>query len=493
MAISVKKNIVYSFAYQALAFVIPLVTSPYIARVLGSEKIGIYSYTYSVAYYFMMAVMLGIINYGTRTIAKSRDNTAEMTTNLWSIYLVQCVMLVLSLSTYFVYCFVRQSEFLRVELCQSLFILSYGLDITWYFNGKEAFKLIAIRNGLVKILSAALIFTLVKSPDDVWIYTLIMSGSALLGQLIQWPYMLKEVRFKWVKLQDSKKHIRGILVLFIPVLAISIFVYMDKIMIGVLSNMSEAGFYENSDKLLSMPKSLIQAVGSVMLPHTANMLINGSMDRIKQSIRTTMFAMIWIACAGSFGLAGIAPMFSVVFWGADFARCSDVITVISISLLFSCFGNVIRTQYLIPKERDKEYTISLIAGAVVNLVVNYLLIGRLGAVGAAIGTIAAEIALCAYQVWCVRKELEIGLYILRGVPFVVIGVVMTLVLRLIQRVIPYGVLNLLLLIAIGGAFYISFSFLYLLLTKDKFSHGILDQAKNRTINRLHFQRRGQQK
>ena len=195
MVVSVKKNIIYSFSYQALAFVIPLVTSPYISRTLGSEKIGVFSYTYSVAYYFMILVMLGIINYGTRSIAQVRDNKEELVNTFWSIYTIQLIMLILSMSAYLVYCIVRRSEYLQVELCQSLFILSYGIDITWFFNGKESFKLIAIRNGFVKIVIAVLIFILVKSKNDVWIYTLIMSGACMLGQLIQWPYLFKEVHF----------------------------------------------------------------------------------------------------------------------------------------------------------------------------------------------------------------------------------------------------------------------------------------------------------
>ena len=221
-----------------------------------------------------------------------------------------------------------------------------------------------------------------------------------------------------------------------------------------------------------------------MLPHTANMLIGGKVEQIKKSIKNTMYFMIWLACAGLFGLVGIAPIFSVVFWGQDFDKCSSVITVISISLLFSCFGNVIRTQYLIPKERDKEYTISLIAGAVVNLVVNFSLIGKLGAVGAAVGTIAAEVVLCGYQTWCVRKELEIGYYILRGIPFIIIGTIMAVSLRFVQSMLAFNVPNLIVVIAIGGVIYVVLSIGYLIICKDTMSKEILKMIKNSITNRL---------
>lgn len=485
MAISVKKNIVYSFAYQILAFIIPLVTSPYISRTLGADRLGVYTYTYSIAYYFMMVVMLGIENYGTRSIAKIRDDKQQLAVTFWSIYIIQFTMLVLSLGSYLTYCYFRNSEYMNIQFCQGLCVLSFGLDVTWFFNGKESFKLISIRNGIVKVLNAALIFIFIKSPDDLWLYTLIMGSCTLLGQLIQWPYLIKEIKGEKIRLTNFTTHLKGALILFIPVLAISVFAYMDKIMIGKLSNMSEAGFYENSDKILNVPKAFIRAVGAVMLPHTANMLVVGSMQKVKQSIKTTMFFILWVASASLFGLAGIAPMFSVVFWGDEFARCSDVITIISISLFFSCFGNVIRTQYLIPKERDKEYTISLIIGAVVNFSVNFLLIEKFGAVGAAIGTVAAEVALCSYQAFCVRKELELGKYILRGIPFVLIGLIMAVLLRIMQMYLSQSIPNLLILIVTGGVVFLALSIGYMKLTPDKMANQMLISAKNTIANKLH--------
>ena len=467
MAISVKKNIFYSLLYQVLSFVIPFVTSPYIARVLGPTQIGIYSYTYSVAYYFMMLVMLGIMNYGTRCIAKVRNNKNDLNKTFWSIYSIQLFMFFVSITLYLFYCFARNSEYFIVELCQSLFILSFGLDITWFFNGKESFKLIAVRNGIVKILNAVLIFLVVQTASDIWKYTLIMSGCTMLGQFIQWPFLLQELNFVKLKLNDITRHLKGVLVLFVPVLAISIFVYMDKIMIGKLSNMAEAGFYENSEKIISAPKAIIQAVGTVMLPHTANLFATGQVNKVYKSIRDTMYAVLWVTCGSVYSVAAVAPIFSVFFWGANFARCSDVISVISISLLFSCFGNVIRTQYLISIEKDKEYTASLIIGAVVNLCVNYLLIGKYGAVGAAIGTVAAEFALCFYQVWSVRDDLEIGNYIRYGIPFAIIGSVLFIISRFVLKQLPSNAWSLIGLILFGGLAYVVLSLLYMKFSCDE--------------------------
>ncbi len=486
---SLKKNLVYSISYQILTVIVPLITSPYLSRVLGAEKIGVYSFCYSIAYYFMIFCMLGISNYGNRTIAKVRDSQQSVSKVFCSIYCIQLILSIASIILYLIYCNFFVKSNITIMFIQGLFVLSYGLDITWYFYGKENFKLTVLRNSFVKLLSLLCIILFVKNTEDLWKYTLIMAGSSLIGQIVTWPYALKEIKISFPKYAQLKNHIKPIFILFVPVLAISVFSYMDKIMIGKYSSMIENGFYENSEKIISIPKALIAAVGSVLLPRSAYMVAHGESNKILNAIKKTMFLTFLFSFAMGFGLIGVSRNFSNVFWGNEFDRCYLVIVFLVPGLWFSVFGNVIRTQYLIPNEKDKEYTISLILGAVVNFIVNLVLIPSYGAIGAAIGTVAAEFALCFYQTFTVRKYLEIKKYLKNTIPFFVIGLIMAGFLIILQKVLPYSVLMLIVEILVGGLIYFILTVLYFNFSKDAFVKELFEELKLFIASKMYFFRR----
>lgn len=464
---SIKKNIIYNIAYQMLIVFVPFITSPYLSRTLGAEKIGVYSFTYSIVFYFMMLSMLGINNYGNRSIAKVRDNTEKLSKEFLSIYAIQCFMSIIMMILYIVYIIFSAEKYNIIAIIQGVYILSTALDITWFFYGLEDFKIVIIRNTIVKIVTLLSILTFVKSPNDLWIYTLIMGGSTLLGQIITWPLVFKKIILIKIKFNDIIPHIKPIFILFIPVLAISVFSYMDKIMLGSISDMKETGFYENTDKIISIPKSIISALGTVMLPRTAHMIAIGKEKKSKEYIENTMFYVLWISLAFTFGLAGIANVFAPVFWGESFKECGILITYMAPALIFSVFGNVIRTQFLIPRSMDKDYSWSLVWGAIINFIVNICLIPKFGARGAVIGTLCAEFSLCFYQTYVVRQYLNIEEYLRTGIVFLPISLLMFIVLKFIGKVLSPNITTLAIQITIGAFIYLTFSIIYIYKSNNK--------------------------
>lgn len=137
-------------------------------------------------------------------------------------------------------------------------------------------------------------------------------------------------------------------------------------MIGRLSDVVQNGYYENADKIISVPKAFITTIGTVMLPRTAHLLSSNRIDESKHYIELSMAYTVMIGSALAFGMAAVADVFSVVFWGEEFRACGLLIQGLAPAVLFSVIGSVIRSQFLIPNARDKEYTVSLIAGAIVN-------------------------------------------------------------------------------------------------------------------------------
>lgn len=421
---SPKKNFIYNIIYQVLILVIPLIIAPYLSRVLGANGVGIYSYTYSIVYYFMLLTMLGVNNYGNRTIAKVRDDKEKMSKTFWEIYILQLIMGLLMIAIYISYVVLFDDKFKTVSLVQSLFILSAMLDINWFFFGLEEFKKTITRNTIVKIGTIILIFIFVKNKDDIWKYTLIMSGMTCMSQLLLWGFIKGKIEIVKIKWKDIKMHIKPNLILFIPVIAISLYKIMDKIMLGSICNVTEVGLYENAEKIINIPLALITALGTVMLPRMSNLIAKGNVKQVKEYISKSIIFVMFLSLAMCAGLIGVGYHFAPFFFGKEFEKTGILIMILSTTLPFVSFANVLRTQYLIPKEKDKIYIISVFLGAITNLIMNFIFIPLYGSIGACIGTISAEFIVVLYQSLAIRTEISISTYIKNAIPFFIKSLIM---------------------------------------------------------------------
>ena len=406
---SIKKNILYQTIYEILMIILPFVTSPYIARVIGAEGLGIYSYSHSVAYYFVLFSMMGIKNYGNRAVAQSRDDDSKLNRTFSNILFLHIAISVICLMAYVGYILWLKEERIYA-IIQGAYVLSALFDISWFYFGIEKFKFTVTRNSIIKIINVILVFALVRKAEDLWIYCVIMAVGTLVSQLVLWVPLKKYVKIERPQWEHMKVHVKPMLILFIPAIAVSLYKYMDKIMIGGMSSRTQLGYYENAEKINSVPITIIGAFGTVMLPKMSNLVSKNDRTATNKYISTSMQFIMCLSLALAFGLAGVGEIFAPIFWGKSFATSGTIIKWLSVTVPFITFANIIRTQYLIPTHKDKEYMFSVVAGAIVNLAINALLIPQYGAMGATVGTIAAEIAVCLIQAFAVRRELPIKAY-----------------------------------------------------------------------------------
>lgn len=426
-----KKNFIYNVIYQVLLLILPLITVPYVSRKLGADGIGIYSYTYSIAYYFMIVAMLGLNNYGNRSIAKVRDDKEKLSKEFCNIYSIQLITTTTMVVCYLFYIFCFDNKYKLIAIIQSIYVISSAFDINWFYFGIEKFKLTITRNTIIKILSLVLIFIFIKTPNDVWKYVLILAGSTLLSNIILFSFLHNYVKFVRVERKEIFKHFKPCIILFLPVIAVSIYKIMDKIMLGIMSTVSEVGYYENAEKIIQVPLVVITALGTVMLPRVSNMISNNQEEQVKKILKKTMPFIMFLAFPMTYGMIAISKDFSLIFFGNEFIKSGSLIQLLAVTTIFLSWGNVIRTQYLIPKERDKDYVISAFIGALVNFIVNYIFIPRYASIGACIGTIAAEFFVMFYQSWVIRKELPLKEYIYDSIAFLIKSTIMFIVIMLI--------------------------------------------------------------
>lgn len=442
------KNFLYNIAYQLLTFIIPIILTPYVSRVLGVSNVGVYSYSYSIVYYFMLLTMLGINNYGTREVAKCKSRE-ERSKTFRSIYGLQSICGLISFVAYALLVLLYNYDHKEILIINSVFLLSAIFDINWFFFGMEKFKLTTTRNMIIKILSMILVFALVKNESQLPLYTLILSGSILISQLYMWLFLRREIVKAKITAKDIFKHLKPCLIFFIPVISYSIYRVMDKTMIGAMASSTELGNYESAEKIINIPVSLVTALGTVMLPHMSKK----SKDEIKESIYSTFELTAFITIPSAIAIAVIAQDFSVLFFGDGFDKTGAILQALVCTIVFSGIANVIRTNFLIPLKKDKIYVTSTILGAIINLAFNAVLIPFFGAYGACVGTILAEFSLMFYQAIKTGKEIHYSKVARIFAKYMVIGCAMAAAMILVSLLNVGQLTKVLLQLAAGAVVY----------------------------------------
>lgn len=464
---NLKSNLIYNTIYQITVLILPFLTAPYISRTIGAEGLGLYSYGNSIALYFVYFAMLGILNYGNREVAKSCDDGERLNRLFSSIYYLQIITSTIIALLYLFYVFIFSKTPVYIYLILLLHVFSSFFDVSWLFFGLQEFKITSIRQIIIKIISFIAILLFVKNKDDLWKYTLIMSCSYFLSSFSLWIMMFKKIKLKKINKKDIFVHLKPCLILFIPIIATSVYRVMDKIMIGNLSEMSQVGYYENAEKIILISLGILNAFSAVVMPKISNLISNKKNVEVKGLMDKSMELSMFICFAITFGIVSISKEFIPFYFGDGFISSIGICSLLCISVPFITWSTMIRNLYLIPYEEDKIYVKSVILGAILNLVFNLIYIPKYKAIGAVIGTLAAEISLALYQTIKIRNKIEVKRYLRYGLNFGIIGGIMFLGIILLENVIQFNndLLKLSIKICFGGMIYLVITFIYLVKSK----------------------------
>lgn len=449
----VLKNYLYNAGYQILALIVPLITAPYISRVLHPAGVGYNAYTNSIIQYFVLVATLGISIYGNREIAYVRDDPKKMSQTFWEIQILKIITTTVAYLAFviFLHVYDRYTVFLWI---QSLNIISVALDVSWLYMGLEDFKRTVIKNTFVRLFSVVLIFTLVKKPSDVGLYIFIIAFSNIVGNLTLWPHLRKILVPVKLKSLHFGKHFLPTIGLFLPQIATSIYLQLNKTMLGVMMGTKFSGFYQNSDNLVKMVLSLATSLGTVMIPHVSAAFSKGNKKNVFNLLYKSFDMLSVLAFAMMFGVAAIGKNLGPFFYGKGFAPVGTAMMIESIVIVLIAWSNTIGDQYLVPTNQIKPYTTSVILGAVVNLFANFLFIDWWGLPGAMWATVLSEFVVTGFQIWCVRKELELSRLFQNTFKYIIAGVTMFVPVFLMNIKLPTNILTLGLEVIVGVAIYV---------------------------------------
>lgn len=388
---SLKKNVILTTFYEILKIITPFLTAPYLSRVLGIEGIGINSYTCSIQAYFCMLAALGTGTYGSREIARVRDDQLKTSETFWEIefQLIITTTIMLCAWGFFILNVTKYKIYFTVL---SLGILGTMFDISWFFSGIEQYKHIVKKNTLVKILEIVMIFTFVKKPEHLLYFIIINTFSMFFGNISMWidlPKYLVKVKFKNLRIF---RHIKYTLIYFLPTIASSIYLIFDKTLLGLITqDEKEIGYYEQANKVITLLKSLTFAsITSVMNSRVSYLFKQEKFDEIKTNIEITLNFIMLIGLGCCFGIIGIADNFVPIFFGEGYDKVSFLIKLSSPLVVIVGISCCLGATYYRPIGYIKRTLLFVSSGALINLVLNIILIPKYKSVGAIIGSVIAE-------------------------------------------------------------------------------------------------------
>lgn len=399
-------NIFYSCCSQLLAIIVPLITSPYLSRVLKPTSLGIYTYIDSVSQVFMMIGLIGLSNYGIREIAYLKNNKEERSKVFFEIMLLRIFLLVL---TYILYCFfMRNSIYGRYSLLQIIWFAGSFLDIVWLFNGMEDFKTVVLRTFMVKAATVFLIVIFIKSPKDLEKYIILMGMCQIFGALICYANLKKIICLINFHELNFFRHVIPTLKIALPEIVTLIYYQMDKIMLEFLLKSPEIiAFYDLGQKIVRIPVTAITAISTVMLPRNSRFIIENDTENLRNSIQIMIDFSIMLILPMCFGLMAIAYGFVPWFYGDGYMMVAPIIIALCPVIIARGLSSISGAQYLIPSNNTKYLTISSSFSAILNVIINYIAIPIFGVYGAVLGTILAEYSVTFIQFYYMRKNIKI--------------------------------------------------------------------------------------
>lgn len=399
----VLKNYAYNLSYQLLVIILPIITTPYVTRVFSSNDLGTYGYFNSIVTYFILLATLGVANYGTKEISSHRNDIRK---NFWGIYTLQFGATCLSILLYIILCFAFSFMQNPVAYILGLSLLSKGMDISWLFQGLEDFRKITVRNITVKLVGVVSIFLFVKSPGDLYLYVSLLTVFELLGQLSMWFPAHEFIGKPHLDLYYAKQHLKPVILLFLPQIAISLYVTLDRTMLGALASTTDVGIYDQALKLVNILLTLVTSLGSVMLPRVSNLLSKGNNEAVNRMHQISFLIYNLVIFPTIAGMLIINNDFVKFFLGNDFQEARYAIAIMIFRMFFIGWTNIMGIQILIPHNKNKEFLTSTTVPAIVSVGLNLLLLPKFGYIGAAIVSVLTEVFVWGIQLYFTRKYLK---------------------------------------------------------------------------------------
>lgn len=426
----ITKNYIYNFAYQILVLLAPLVTAPYLAKTLGAEQIGVFTYVHTVTNLVCTFSIMGSQTYGNREIAYIRDDSKKVSDKFSDIIGTRILLFIVATISYIIVS-ICLKEYRMYFAIYYIYLVARFLDCTWLYMGVEDMKWVAIKNALAKIFLIISIFVFIYTPEDLWKYIWIQGVSLLLANILSYTQIKRHIlKFK-ISFKNVKKIIPQTFLLFLPTMATTIYVECDKIMIEIFTgNSSQIAFYDYSEKIILIPLSFITVLSSVMMPRLANEFSKGNLEQISVLLNKSVRVSMFLAFPLIFGFLSISDKMIPWYLGDEFLPVILGINIMLPIVLLNTFSSILGTQYLVATNQPNILIKSQTLASVLNIITNIILIPKFGFYGATIATVVSSFTCVCIQFIYVKKQIKFDNLLSNSVKYLFYSVIMFLVIRI---------------------------------------------------------------
>ena len=392
---SLKKNTLLNTIKQLCSMLFPLISFSYTVRVLGVDNYGLVNFSASIVTYFILLAALGIQNYGVREGARIREDKEKISLFANQLFTVNFIT---SLFSFVLLCLLllfweRLRENWQLVMIQSLVIPFAWLGCEWINIVYEDYTYLTIRYIGLQLLAIILLLLFVKEKEDYIIYagvtTLAQAGAGLLNVF----YIRK--KYLHIRLLTSnicfKKHIKPLLVLFAVALSSYLYINSDITMIGLYRNEEEVGLYSAATKIYSMIKLLLNATIVASIPRISVYLGEGNKDKYNSLIHSLVSNVSLIVFPCGVGLFLIAEPTLLIASGSEYVSATQSLRILAIALLFAPFSYIYSSGVLVANKKENVFLYATVISATVNVLLNIIILPRIGFVGAAITTLLSEV------------------------------------------------------------------------------------------------------
>ena len=406
---SIKKNFIMNAILTMSGFIFPMISFPYISRILGPEGTGAVKFATSVVAYFAMFAQLGIPTYGIRVCAKIRDDKEKLSKTVHELLLINLLMSVIAYAVFFVsiYTVPRFQKDRLLFVIISLTILLNAIGVEFLYRALEEYSYITIRSIVFKAIGIIAMFILIKAKNDYVIYGAITIFASSASNVLNFINSKKYIDYKWYGQYSFKRHYKSILIFFAMSCAATIYINLDGIMLGFMTSDTDVGYYDAAVKIKTILVSVVTSLGTVLLPRASYYVEQCEMIEFRRiTSKALNFVMIFATPLMVYFM--IFAREGVLFLsGNQYIPSILAMKIIMPTILFIGLTNIMGIQILVPVGKEKIVLYSEIAGAIVDLVINAILIPRLHSAGAALGTTIAEVVVFMVQIVFLNGMIEI--------------------------------------------------------------------------------------
>ncbi len=456
---SVKGNIVLNGINTVTSLLFPVVTFPYAARILLPDGIGAINFLNSIIGYIILLTSLGIPMYAVKEIARHRNDRIErdkVAIEITILSIILCVLgyiLVWILATHIP----RIHEQARLFYILSLSILFTSIGVNWFYQGIEDFKFITIRAVIIRFLSACALFIFVKSPSDLLIYGIITVASTVGNNLINFVHLRKHISIRNISLSslNVNRHIKPAIQVFILNLIISMYLQLNSVMLGFMSGDEAVGYYTAGSKITYIGISVISSIGTVLLPRCSHLIKSGKYDEFAVIINKSLKLTLALSLPLAAGLIILSRPLTITFCGESFLPSIPILYITAPIVIFVTLTNVMGIQILYPMDKINIVVTSVGAAAILNIILNLVLIPQYKAIGAAFATLISEFSVFLIQLVLGKKFYPFKLSAFFDYKYITATLIMGIAVYLLSIVTIGNLLKIIIAFTCGITIYIT--------------------------------------